>query len=328
MTLNALIFYTKEDLIMRKKLLKVVTVVMALICMVLPLAITASAAYYNTYADVKSMSDVNGCTSMQGMAVGSTYLYTAKVNSANTKAVLYKTNKNTGARTLLTDSASGNTYVTYLGHANDMCVTTLDDKSNLFIVTMKENSNALIRVRVDGSKFKKMGNYTVKYNGEHLAPSGVNIIKKTSTDITFLFKKGRSFYEGTIGLNQTSGTINVTKKFTINIASAVVNGKTLDLSSYTHQGYGYYKNYIFVPLTKDNVSIVLVYNIKDATGTIKTVSDLSFRITSSTYADLFEIESCGISSSDGKLYFNTNRRKVSGGTGYDAVHYFKGYTFG
>lgn len=313
---------------MRKKLFSFVTVVMAFITVMLPLAVPASAAYYNTYGTVKSISDVNSCPSMQGIAVGSTYVYTAKVNSGNTKAVIYKTNKNTGESTLLTDSVSGKTYVTYLGHANDMCVTTLDDKSNLFIVTMKENSNALVRVRVSGSKFKKMANFTVKYNGEHLAPSGVNIIKKTSTNITFLFKKGKSFYEGTIGIGQTSGTINVTKKFAINVKSAVVNGKTLDLSSYTHQGYGFYKNYIFVPVTQGNVSIVLVYYIKDASGTIKTVSDLSFRITSSTYADLFEIEGCGISSSDGKLYFNTNRRKVSGGTGYDAVHYFKGYTYG
>ncbi len=313
---------------MKKRFLSFVTVVMAFITVMLPLAVPASAAYYNTYGTVKSISDVNGCSSMQGMAVGSTYLYTAKVNSANTKAVIYKTNKNTGESTLLTDSVSGNTYVTYLGHANDMCVTSLDDKSNLFIVTMKENSNALVRVRVSGSKFKKMANFSVKYNGEHLAPSGINIIKKTSTNITFLFKKGRSFYEGSIGIDQTSGTINVTKKFTINVKSAVVNGKTLDLSSYTHQGYGYYKNYIFVPLTNENVSIVLVYYIKDASGTLTTVSDLSFRITSSTYANLFEIESCGISSSDGKLYFNTNRRKTASGSGYDAVHYFKGYTWG
>ncbi len=307
---------------------RIFSFVLAFVFAVIPFIVPVGAAYYNTYSDVASIPDVNGCPSMQGMAVGSKWLYTAKTSTDNSKAVIYKTNKDTGARTLLTNSATGNTYATYLGHANDMCVTKIGDYSNLFVVTMKENSKALVQLKVDGSKYKKVANFSVKYNGEHLAPSGVNIIKKTSTKITFLFKKGKSFYEGSMTIGDTSGTINVTKKFSINISSAVVNGKTKDLSSYTYQGFGYYKNYIFVPLTKDNVSIVLVYYIKDASGTIKCESDLSFRITSSTYADLFEIESCGICSDDGKLYFNTNRRKTSGGTGYDAVHYFKGYTFG
>lgn len=307
---------------------RVLSFVLALIFVSIPFVVPVGAAHYNTYAHVANNKDVNGCPSMQGMAVGSKYLYTAKISTDNKKAVIYKTNKDTGSTTLLTDSASGKTYVTYLGHANDMCVTKIGDYSNLFVVTISENSKALVQLKVDGSKYKKVANFSVKYNGEHLAPSGINIIKKTSTKITFLFKKGRSFYEGSMTIGDKSGTINVTKKFTINVSSAVVDGKTKDLSSYTHQGFGYYKNYIFVPLTKDNVSVVLVYNIKDASGTIKSSSSLSFRITSSKYADLFEIESCGICSDDGKLYFNTNRRKTSGGTGYDAVHYFKGYTFG
>lgn len=307
---------------------RIFSFILALMFVSIPFVVPVGAAYYNTYSDVVSIPDVNGCPSMQGMAVGSTYIYTAKVSTDNTKAVLYKTNKNTGSRTLLTNSTNDKTYVTYLGHANDMCVTSINSKSNLFIVTMKENSKALVQVKVDGSTYKKVANFSVKYNGEHLAPSGVCILKKTSTKITFLFKKGKSFYQGSMTIGDTSGTINVTKKFAINITSAVVNGATKDLSSYTYQGFGYYKNYLFVPLTKDNVSIVLVYNIEDASGTIKCKSNLSFRITSSTYSDLFEIESCGICSDDGRLYFNTNRRKTSGGAGYDAIHYFKGYTFG
>ena len=98
---------------MRKKLFSFVTVVMAFITVMLPLAVPASAAYYNTYGTVKSISDVNSCPSMQGIAVGSTYVYTAKVNSGNTKAVIYKTNKNTGESTLLTDSVSGKTYAQF-----------------------------------------------------------------------------------------------------------------------------------------------------------------------------------------------------------------------
>lgn len=70
---------------------------------------------------------------------------------------------------------------------------------------------------------------------------------------------------------------------------------------------------------------MLVYdNISSASGTIYAMNDLSFRITSSAYPDLFEIESVGVSG--GKLWFATNRRKTSGDTASDGVHYFNGYT--
>lgn len=75
-----------------------------------------------------------------------------------------------------------------------------------------------------------------------------------------------------------------------------------------------------------NVSIVLVYrNISYATGTIYADDDLSFRITSGAYPDLFEIEGVGIANGD-KLWFNTNRRKAPGDTASDNVAYFNDYS--
>ena len=78
------------------------------------------------------------------------------------------------------------------------------------------------------------------------------------------------------------------------------------------------------PDGKKNVSIIAVYDIDGASGTIKSDPNLSFRITSSTYSDLFEIESCGVSS-DGKLYFNANRRKSASDHNHDAIMCFKEY---
>lgn len=96
-------------------------------------------------------------------------------------------------------------------------------------------------------------------------------------------------------------------------------------SSYASQGFGYSNDTLYVPLTYKNVSVVLVYrHPSTASGTLKSDADLSFRITSAAYADLFEIEGVGIGSG-GKLWFSTNRRTKAGDTAHDGVHYFNGF---
>ncbi len=315
---------------------KLIVFISAMLCFITAFAMpveAASTGYFNTYKDVSKISDRNGCTSMQGMAVGTKWLYTVKVNSSTNKnAFISKTNRETGATTVLKNSSTGSYYVDYLGHANDMAVTSIDGYSNLFVATLNATNHAVVRLKVDGSKFTKTANYTIKLNGTKTSVSGVNVLSKTSTKITFLFKKGTTFYTGSISTAKKSGTINLTKAFKINTSSVKINGKATDLSLYVHQGYGLYKNFIYVPLThptKHNISTVAVYKIKNSagnllTGTLTSKSNLSFKIKSSTYGNLCEIESCGISG-DGKLYFNTNRRKTTSDYNHDGVHYFKNF---
>lgn len=288
----------------------------------------AATGYYNTYTD-KANINKSGYSACQGIAVGSTYVYTAKINSSESRAVLYQTNMNTGNTKLLTNGDTSKEYATYLGHANDMTVCSLNNKSHLFIAA----KNGLVKLKIDGGKYKKVGQFTLKYDGKAKSVSGVNIISKTSTQITFLCKSGKTFYIGSIKLNANSGNIQLTKKFTIDVENALVNGKKVSmLNSYTGQGIGYSKGNLYVPLwggsstvKKPNVSVVLVYrNVNTSTtGTIKADPKTSFRITSSAYSKKFEIEGCGIGK--GKLWFNTNRLKPSGSEA-DGVHYFKGYS--
>ena len=289
----------------------------------------AAAKYYNDYTYVATVKDKSTCTGMQGMAVGAKYAYSAKVDGkTNTKAFLTKTNLKTGESTLL-KTPSGGTYLDYIGHANGIDSTSINDRTNLYIATMKTGNHSLVRVEVNGSTVTKKGNYTLKYNGENLSATGVAVYKKTDTKITLLIKKGCTFYTGTVKPTAKSGTITLTKAFSINIASVKINGKTNNLKEFVGQGFGYEKNYIFVPLWSNvnrSQSVVVVYNIKNATGKITSDPNLSFRLTSKSY-DLCEIEDCGISSTDGKLYFNTNRRKSKTDTNYDGIHYFTGYKF-
>lgn len=288
-------------------------------------AALAHSAYYSSYHTIKTIDDVADCTSMQGFAVGSKYLYSIKVNSKNSKAVIFKTHKETKKVTQLKNGDDQTMFAKNLGHANDADVLVIDGKSHLFIATMKKTDEAIVVLKIDGSKFTKVGHFSLKYNGKAISVSGIAIKGKTETQIKLLFKSGRTFYKGRIELDQRYGTIELTKAFTINTAEVKINGRYNDLSSFTHQGFGYHNKTIYVPLTDlKQVSVVAVYNIAKAKDEIDSVNNLSFRITSSKYS-LFEIESCGISG-DNLLYFNTNRRTLDG-KGSDMIAYFKGYTY-
>lgn len=301
--------------------------VIALLCATLLAPLPAGAAYYNTYSTVATLGNANGCNSTQAFGVGSTYVYSVKINGDDSKAVIYRTRMSDGSTTLMTNGDNGTTYATYLGHANDMALHSNDGNYYMFIVTMKAGNMSLVKLRYDGTTYYKVGNYTLRYGGADVAMSGVSITGKDASNISFLFKSGRTFYRGTLPLTATSGTINLTYGFDVNIEDALVNGSTVpNITSFVTQGIGYYNNTLYYPLTYENVSIVLVYrNISTASGTIYADDDLSFRITSSAYPDLFEIEGVGIANGD-KLWFNTNRRTEPGDTASDGVHYFNGYS--
>ncbi|WP_274648816.1 hypothetical protein [Paenibacillus humicola] len=298
-----------------------------LLCSALMVPLTASAAYYNTYTTVAKLNNANGCYAAEGFAVGSTYVYSVKINSDNTKAVIYRTKMSDGTTTLMKNGDNGKTYATYLGHANDVVLSKIGGKYYMFVVTLNSGSMSLVKLKYTGTTYYKVSHYTIKYTGADKAMSGVKITGKDGSKIDFLFKSGRTLYRGTLPLTANSGTITVTKAFSLNIADARVNGKTVpDISSYAFQGFGYHNNTIYVPLTYKNISLILVYrHISTASGTVDADDNLSFRITSSAYPNLFEVESVGIGN-EGRLWFNTNRRTKPGDTAHDGVHYFNGYS--
>ncbi|WP_314591092.1 hypothetical protein [Paenibacillus terrigena] len=297
------------------------------LCTAMLIPITASAAYYNTYTTVATLDNANNSYAAQGFAVGSTYTYSVKVNSDNSKAVIYRTKMSDGTTTLMTNGDNGTSYNTYLGHANDLVLSTIDGNYYMFVVTMNAGSMSLVKLKYVGTTYYKVGNYTIKYKGVDKSMSGVKITSKNANSIYFLFKSGRTLYRGSLPLTANSGTINVTEGFNLNIEDARVNGSTIsNITSYAFQGFGYYNDTIYVPLTYKNISIVLVYrNISTASGTKNADNNLSFRVTSAAYPDLFEIEGVGIANGN-KLWFNTNRRSKPGDTAHDGVHYFNDYS--
>ena len=298
------------------------------------LTITVTAAYYNTYSTVATIPNGNGCNRAQGFAVGSSYVYTAKCNDDESKQVIYRTKISDGSTTLMTNGETSATYITSLGHANDMDTCTIGNKYHLFVATMKTGSESLVKLQYSGNTYTQLGGYTLKHNGQNVAISGAKKYAKDSSYIYFLFfvtdgtENCVGVYRGKVPLNSNSGVVNISHAFDLNIGNALVNGSTVPgLADYTRQGIGYIAStdQLLVPLTKKNVSIILVYDhASTATGTVSANSNLSFRITSSTYPTLFEIEGCD--ETNGKLYFNCNRKKSSSDIANDAVCFFKKYS--
>lgn len=288
--------------------------------------------YYNTYGTVNKIYNKGSCPSMQGLAVGTTYLYTVKIDSdTNANAFISMTHKDTGETTTLINSATGDYYFDYLGHANDMEVWGIGGYSNIFVTTTNKGSESIVRLQRDGSYLTKVATYRLTYNGSEISATALAIQKVSNNTIYLLIKNGRTVYSGTVSTSATSATIALTKEFSFNVSQAYINGTLTDLSSYVNQGFDYYDGKMFIPLSGDssnqNRSVVLVYDIEGASGTIYPDQYLSFRITSSSYSALFEIESCAICGADGKLYFNTNRRVSSSDTNHDGIHYFENYVY-
>ena len=306
----------------------------AVACALCFLTTTAFAAYYNSYTKIATIPNGNGCNRAQGFTAGSTYVYTAKINDSESKQVIYRTKQSDGTTELMTNSSTGNTYITSLGHANDLVTTNINGTNYLYVATMKYGSESLVKLSYSGNSYTQVGSYDVQYQGVSLRVGAVEILSKTNSEIEFLFfewpgdNTGVSFYRGSIGLTANSGIINVSHAFDINLTQAQVNGSTIsNILDYRHQGIGYKigTDRLYVPLTYENKSVVLVYdNISTASGTIYASQDLSFRITSSAFPTLFEIES--VDNANGKLWFNCNRKETSTDIAHDAVCYFTDYT--
>ena len=295
--------------------------------LLVPIEADAASEFYGDYTDVSYIYDYGACTGMQGLAVGSQMLYTVKINESDQLAVIKMTDKDTGDTTTLYNSDEGSYYFSYLDHANDMDVWGIDGYSNIFVATTRLDSYGIVRLQRDGSSLTRVANYKLVCDGETMCVMGVS-----NGMINFITKWGMDVYTGSVSTSVSSATIDMKHLCTISKEKVYIKGSYEDLSSYINQGMGYYDNTLFVPITGDDYwlerSVIMVFNLDDVIegSTIYPSEELVFRVTSEYYSALFEIESCGISS-DGKLYFNQNRRVTTSDYNHDGVSYFDDYTY-
>ena len=316
----------------KKHLLKRLTfavVIFAILCaMFVPKQYArAAGTVYTDSTTIATVYDQSDCFSMQGFGVYGNYLYGIKANtSTNGNACIARVHKDTGATTYLTNAATGTKFFNYFGHANDLDIVNVNGSGNIFITTCSPGEYSLVRLSLSGTTATLVGHYNVTYNGSQVSYGGVAILHVDSQYVTLLFKTGTSFFVGKVGVNQSSGTITLSKKFNINLTDVDFGGVSKDLSGWVSQGFEYHDNRIFIPYTGNHqtstiaTSAIMVYNIEGASGVIENDPTYSFWLESSAYPGLFEIESLAICPYDGKLYFATNSRLSSSYTNYDGVH--------
>ena len=198
-----------------KKLISMLLVLCLLAAYILvPGEILAASEYYASYSDVDKISDYGSCTVMQGLAVGSAKLYSVKIKSDNTQAFLSMTDRETKETVKMTNADDGGYYFDYLGHANDMDVTSYDGKSHLFIATMTKGSNAVVRLKRSGTSITKFAGYSLSYNGSSISCSGIAIKSNSNGVITLICKSGNNVYTGTVDASATSTSSTTNENFT------------------------------------------------------------------------------------------------------------------
>lgn len=291
----------------------------------------------------KTVSGYN-CTAMQGMNVGTTYAYTAKIQGDNKCAVITRTKIDTKENVVMSYYSSlGATSASAcktLGHANDLTVVTNSENGKnvnyMYVAVCDSGMPSVARLKIDGTKLYFTGYFnTVKADGSKFTVSAIRGVRHAGGYQYFLVKSGMSFYtfriaEGAKGGSAGSPTkVTCYKVFSIDTRNALFASSnsaygTIDnLETWINQGFGYTSDQkaIYVPVFNGgNDNAILVYDVAkyvtaaklDAKTDCHDVlypSTLNFRIKRSN--KLFEIESCGFrtgqgSSGDLYLYFNTN----------------------
>ena len=80
--------------------------------------------HYGNYDTLAMIYNQGDCFSMQGMTLDSNYTYCAKVNTdTDASACIIRTNKSTGEKNVMINSATGSYYFSNLGHANALDTT-------------------------------------------------------------------------------------------------------------------------------------------------------------------------------------------------------------
>ena len=88
--------------------------------------------------------------------------------------------------------------------------------------------------------------------------------------ITFITKLGMNLYPGSVSTSASSANIELTPLCTIAKDRVYIKGSYLNLSSFVNQGFGYYQDTLFVPISGDddelNRSVILVFDLSKASG--------------------------------------------------------------
>ena len=272
-----------------------------------------------------------GCSSTQGLAVGEKYLYSFMIGSDNTKAIVFRVDKDTGSTTIMKNGDTGNSYFTNLGHANDADAAVIDGVEYLFVLASGNDieTGNIIVFEVDGKELYQRAQYTLQYNGGNFNPGSFAFYKIEKNLITFAFKwSHKTVSLGKVRWGKEKTAISVSILCYLDSTAVEVDGEKRDFTGFANQGIDVCGDIVFASCAGcyevETVyqSLILGFDLsqveKGSTPTLEPREDLIFYLESSDYPRAFEIEDCGISS-DVKMYFNTNCWKSLQDTNHDGV---------
>lgn len=292
-------------------------------------ATTGLAKNVGSYYLAESIPTVEGCYAQQGMGLLGDYIYTAQINEAEKKQVIYRTSRLTGETVPMT--IDGAAYSTVMGHCNDMCGITIGNNSYLFVTLLKEkngsttvNLNKIKCLKISGTSLTTVATYSiVKEDGSDLLSSGLSIYDVNGNNVKLLVTSGNVNYFATF--NVAGGDATVTCEFAFQLDNADLNEKSCaivghSVNNLVVQGSCYADGVFYMPVClahkaipvdnhADSIIGVLVYpNIDEAIATkdkaVKASIEDSFRIPQpqNIWTD---IESIAVA--DGVIYFNSTR---------------------
>ena len=308
----------------------IVCTVMLITTLVSPVIAASDTITDEGWTKLVSTRHTLDCSGQQGMGVGDTYLYSVMTGGKDTKAIVFRTNKDTGRTILMKNGDTNKNYFTNLGHGNDADVAVIDGKEYLFVLASGNDiaTGNIVVFEVDGTTLRQTAQYTLHYNGGNFNPVGFAVYKVDEKNITFLFKwSHKTLSTGKIAKDKTEGKISVNIKCYLDSTAVVVNGKKRDFTGFANQGIAVYGDIVLAvyagcyEVETVYQSLVLGFDlsqIEKGTPTLKPREDLIFYLESSDYPRCFEIEDCGIST-DGKMYFNANCWKSLSDTNHDGV---------
>ena len=290
--------------------------------------------YFNTYSDVVNIEYDKNYTSAQAMNTYGGKVWhikiandgTAKAGESRIWAYDLSAKKNN-----IIYNGNGSNYIFEIGHANCMYV----GKSSLYIATQEDGKASIARYNIgtSGSKTYLYGRKNFKlysHNTKVKTPISVTGINYAAELGGFVVKSGNHIYAG----NFSGDKFNWTKHYTIdtNLTVKANDGKTenINVASYIKQGMFYRNGILYMPMVNDkklNQSIVVAYKLDASVANnavLQERSDIFFRITSSKYSKLFEIED--VARHNNALYCNANITDSTGKT-YDKIIVFKNFTF-
>jgi hypothetical protein len=197
---------------MRKKR-SIFTSIILTICLLIAAPFNAYAAELsigvNTVSSSSADSDpANGkCAKLEGMAVGTKYIYTAKRSDDKKYVSIYRTKMSTGETVLLQFTNESNpNYSSKLGYAGDMQVIDINGQTTLMVAT----GTSIVQVKVDNPNKQLTVQKVYKLNNVQYITSiasdkennGVFYIRTKKNDDS----SGFAIYKVTIELSKTSST--------------------------------------------------------------------------------------------------------------------------